>query len=66
MVVAMTNEPHIKCILKYCEERKHLTVKGIYLEKIKTVADKWQGTVNNFNWAIPEKFKQGGLRTSLF
>ena len=27
----MTNEPHIKRISKYLEERKHLTMKGIYL-----------------------------------
>ena len=55
----MTNEPHIKHISKYRDKRKYLTVKGIYLEKIKTVADKWRGDSNNFNWAIPEKSQTG-------
>ena len=27
----MTNEPHINRISKYLEERKHLKMKGIYL-----------------------------------
>ena len=31
VVISMTNEPHIKRISKYWEERKHLTMKGIYL-----------------------------------
>ena len=38
----------------------HLTVKGVFLEKIKTVPDKWLGDFNNFNWVIPGESQTGG------
>ena len=41
-------------------------MKGICLEKITSVADKWRRNSNNFNLAIPEKSQTWGLRTSLF
>ena len=42
VVVAITNEPHIKCISKYWEERKHSTVKGIYLASRSNVCFNWK------------------------